>query len=236
MRLSLASWRRTSRPHRPTQARRDFGSGARAALPLFVPLLVAGTTFGALARPVMGPVAPVLMSTVVFAGSAQFTAVGILATGGGAATATAAGLLVNGRFLAMGAAVTPALSGGWLSRALQGQAVVDASFAIAGDGAGRFNRHRLFGATAVQAVGWVGGTALGATMGSSLPDPKVLGLDVLFPAFYLALLWPELRGRRSVVAAVAGGTTALVLIPVAPAGIPVLVAALPAIVVGCWSR
>jgi 4-azaleucine resistance transporter AzlC len=219
----------------PTGPREDFRSGIRRALPLFLPILATGLTFGALAAPVMGAVAPVVMSTLVFAGSAQFATLGILAAGGSPAAAATAGLLVNGRFLPMGLAVAPALSGGRLLRALQGQTVVDASFVIAADGHGNFNRHTLFGATVVQAVAWVGGTAIGVALGSRIPDPEVFGLDVLFPAFYLALLWPELRSRKAVVVAMSSGALALALVPVSPPGVPVLAAALPAVIMG-WSR
>lgn len=213
----------------------DFRAGARSALPLFLPILGTALTFGALAEPVMGTVAPVLMSAVVFAGSAQFAALGILAAGGGPAAAVMTGLLVNSRFLPMGLAVAPGLSGGRLLRSLQGQAVVDASFAIAGDGQGHFHRHTLFGATAVQAVAWVGGTAAGVGLGTRLPHPEVIGFDALFPAFYLALLWPELRNRRAVLVAAASAAVALLLIPITPPGVPVLAAVLPAVLLG-WSR
>jgi 4-azaleucine resistance transporter AzlC len=215
--------------------RADFAEGTRSAAPLFLPILATALTFGALAAPVMGTVAPVVMSAVVFAGSAQFASVGILTAGGGATSAAVAGLLINGRFLAMGMAVTPSLSGGRLRRAMQGQAVVDASFVIAGEGQGRFNRHVLFGATALQAAAWVSGTAAGAALGSRLPSLDALGLDVLFPAFYLALLWPELRKRTAAMVAVASGVIALLLIPVAPPGLAILVAAAPALV-GWWVR
>ena len=72
----------------------------------------------------------ILMSLVVFAGSAQFTAVAILAAGGGAGAAISAATLMNSRFLAMGAALGPSLPGGPLKRAAQGQTVVDASWAM----------------------------------------------------------------------------------------------------------
>ena len=71
------------------------------------------------------------MSAIVFAGSAQFSAVAILAQGGGAGAAIAAAALMNSRFLPMGVALAPSLRGGPVRRALQGQAVVDASWALA---------------------------------------------------------------------------------------------------------
>ena len=70
------------------------------------------------------------------------------------------------------------------------------------------------------------GTLVGALGASALVDPEQLGLDVLFPVFYLGLLVPELRGagRHLAVAALAAAV-ALVLVPVTPEGVPVLAAA-----------
>jgi branched chain amino acid efflux pump len=71
---------------------------------------------------------------------------------------------------------------------------------------------------------WVGGTALGVFGGDVLGDPKRLGLDAAFPALFLVLLITLTSSRRTVTAAVAGGLVALVLLPIAPAGVPVIAA------------
>ena len=57
-----------------------------------------------------------------------------------------------------------------------------------------------------------------------LGDPKALGLDAIYPAFFLALMIGELRGGRALGVAALGGLIALVLVPVTPPGVPVLVA------------
>ena len=171
-----------------------------------------------------------VMSAVVFAGSAQFAAISIIAAGGGLGAAIGAAALMNGRFLPMGIALAPSLPGHPLLRAAQGQAIVDASWAMALQGDGRFDRHFLFGATVTQYVTWVGGTAAGALGGSALGDPQALGLDAIFPAFFLALLLPELRDVRSRGVALAGAAIALALVPVAPPGVPVLAASVAALV------
>jgi predicted branched-subunit amino acid permease len=138
---------------------------------------------------------------------------------------------MNSRFLPMGVALAPSLPGGPWKRALQGQAVVDASWAMAADGKGGFDRHYLFGLTAVQYVAWVLGTVLGVLWGDLLGDPEALGLDAVYPAFFLALLFEELRARRAARGvAAAGALIALVLVPIAPPGVPVLAAALAALV------
>ena len=89
--------------------------------------------------------AAILMSVIVFAGSAQIAALTILGAGGGLLSAIGAAALMNSRFLPMGIAVAPSLPGRPLSRAVQGQPLVDASWALASDGEGGFNRHLCSG-------------------------------------------------------------------------------------------
>lgn len=144
--------------------------------------------------------------------------------------ARAGAALMNSRFLPMGIALGPSLSGGPWRRAAQGQAVVDASWAMASQGDGRFDRHFLFGATAVQYVTWQLGTAIGAFGGSLIGDPEALGLDAVFPAFFVALLLAELRDGRARGVAAAGAVIALALVPFAPAGVPILAASTAALV------
>jgi 4-azaleucine resistance transporter AzlC len=171
-------------------------------------------------------VAAVLMSAIVFAGSAQFASVSIIAAGGGAGAAVAAATLMNSRFLPMSAAVGPSFRGGALKRAAKGQTVVDASWALASRGDGTFDEHLLLGASALAYLSWVAGTAVGAIWGDKLGDPHALGLDAIFPAFFFGLLLNELRSRRARGVAALGAGIALVLVPLTPPGVPVLVASL----------
>ena len=208
----------------------SYRDGMRAALPLVLPTGLLAVTFGVLAAPVTGGLAAVAMSVLVFGGSAQFAALTVLSGGGTAAAAVGAGLLMNGRFLPMGVALAPSLRGGRLRRAAEGQAVIDASWALANRGDGRFDRRLLLGATLPQFLAWTGGTALGVLAGSVLPDPGRFGLDALFPAFFLTLLAGELRDGRHRAAAVLGAGLAAALLPVAPIGVPILGAALAALI------
>ena len=200
-------------------------------MPYALAAVVLSLSFGVLAREVgFSALGALVMSAVVFAGSAQFAAISIIATGGGIGAAIGAAALMNARFLPMGIALAPSLPGRPLQRAAQGQTVVDASWALANLGDGRFDRHFLFGASAVQYVAWVGGTAIGAFGGDALGDPRDLGLDAIFPAFFLALLLPEMRDARSRAVALAGALIALALVPVVPPGVPVLAASAAALV------
>ena len=100
--------------------------GLKAGVGFALAAFVLGVSFGVLAEPIMGPVAPVVMSAVLFAGAAQFGSTAVLAAGGDALTAIAAGTMLNARFLPMGVAAATALQGSPLRRAVEGQAVVDA--------------------------------------------------------------------------------------------------------------
>ncbi|HJS94565.1 MAG TPA: AzlC family ABC transporter permease [Solirubrobacteraceae bacterium] len=202
----------------------------RRGIPFGLAVFATAISFGVLARPVMGVVAPIVMSIVVFSGAAQLGSLAILTAGGGIGAAIAAGVLLNARYLAMGLALAPSLSGRVVSRAAFGMATVDASWAAASTGDGRFDPWYMVGVTVPQYVGWVVGTVIGVLVGSSLGNPSTLGLDALFPAFFVALLYEEARGRRKVVAAGGGAGIALVLTPFMPPGLPILVASLAAVV------
>lgn len=211
-----------------------FRDGVRVGIPYSIAGLMLAISFGVLAEPLMGKLAPIVMSAAMFAGSAQFAATAVLSAGGGAASAIAAGVLLNLRYAPMGIALAPSLRGGPARRALAGQGMIDFSWAAASRGGGRFDPSFMLGATAPSYPAWVGGTAIGAFAGDVIGDAGAFGLDALFPAFFLCLLVEgELRPGRPALVAGLGGVIALCLIPLTPAGIPVIVAA-AASLVGLW--
>lgn len=206
-------------------AERGHRDGARAAAPLAVAVVAFGVSFGLLAHAEgWGWAAPILMSATTFAGSAQFATVSVLGSGGTVAAAITSALLLNARYGPIGVTVAPYLGGAWWSRLLHAQLVVDESWAIAAEGHGRYNPRMLVGAGLTLYVAWVGGTAIGALFGDVLADPEKLGLDAAFPALFLALVVPQIRERRTLAAALLGAAIALALVPVAPAGVPIIAA------------
>ena len=109
----------------------DLRAGIRKGLPLVLPTFAGGISFGVLAQPVMGSVAPIVMSLIVFSGAAQFAALTVLTAGGGVVAAVAAAMMMNGRWLPMGLAIGPYLKGGPAGAARWSRmALVDASFAL----------------------------------------------------------------------------------------------------------
>ena len=210
-------------------ARERRSTGIRRGMPFGVAVFAISVSFGVLARPLMGLVAPIVMSIVVFSGAAQFGALAVLIAGGSVGAAIAAGVLLNARYLAMGLALAPSLKGRALKRAAFAMPLVDASWAASSRGDGTFDPWYMVGVSIPQYVGWVLGTVVGVLIGPRLGDPKALGLDALFPAFFIALLFEEARGRRRIVAAAGGAAIALVLTPLVPAGLPILAAGAAAV-------
>jgi 4-azaleucine resistance transporter AzlC len=210
----------------------ELRPGAITALPLAVAVALFGVSFGVLSATNggMGALPAIVMSVTTFAGSAQFAAAAILASGGQPVAAIAAALLLNARYLPIGVSVARFLTGGPAVRFLKSQLVVDESWAIAAQGDGDFDAGRLIGAGIVLWLAWVGGTIVGVVGGEALGDPTALGLDAAFPALFLALLVSQLRSGTAVMAAVLGGLIALALTPFSPPGVPIIAAAAAAFI------
>lgn len=196
--------------------------GVRAALPLAPSPLLFGLTYGVLADATgFGAAAAVVMSATTFAGSAQFAAVSVLDAGGTIAAAILAAIFLNARYVAISVTVASIFPGGRARRLVESQAIVDESWALSGR-RGRFEWPILVGSGLVFYVLWVGSTALGTVLG--VEDPNALGLDAAFAALFLALAVGYLRERRAQQAAALAGVSTLLLIPVAPAGVPIIAA------------
>jgi 4-azaleucine resistance transporter AzlC len=199
---------------------------------------VFGVSFGVLATTAGLTVAQAcVMSLLVFTGASQFAAVGVLDAGGSLGSAFGSALLLAARNAAYGVAMAPTLRERPLGRRLlAAQLVIDESTAMAMAQSGRRAREHAFWTTGVAIfVCWNAATALGALAGDAIGDPEAFGLDAAFPAGFVALVVPHLHTRQGKVAAISGAVIALVLIPLAPAGVPIVAAALgviPAVLVG----
>ncbi len=207
-----------------------YASGARAALPLAVAVFAFAVTFGALAREAgISAVAALVMSMTTFAGAAQFAAVSVLGADGTLLAAAAAAVLLNVRYMPIGLSVAPVLRGPRWRRLAEAQLAVDEAWAISHVGGGRYDRDRLVGAGVVIFAAWVGGTGAGLVAGGLLGDPEAFGLDAMAPALFLALLVGQLRDRASVAAALLAVIIAVLLVPLVPAGVPIVAASLVAL-------
>ncbi|MEU7691632.1 AzlC family ABC transporter permease [Microbispora hainanensis] len=173
---------------------------------------------------------PVVMSLLVFAGGAQFAAVGVVLSGGAPIAAVAAGLVLNARLLPFGFAIGDVLGGRWWTRLTGAHLMTDEAVAfVLRDGDPR-RRHAAFWACGLGLfVSWNAAVVLGALAGRGIGDTGALGLDAAFPAVLLALVLPSLTERNARTATLRracllGGVVAVAATPFLPAGLPVLLA------------
>jgi 4-azaleucine resistance transporter AzlC len=209
---------------RPTWRTLDRGTATDIGL-VVVADVVVGLSFGAIATSGGLPLwQPVLMSLIVFAGGAQFAAVGAVLAGGSATAGMVAGLVLNARLLPFGLAVADVLGERWPTRLLGAHVITDESVAFALREADPVRRRAVFWTCGLGLfVAWNLAVVGGAVLGGALRDTDVLGLDAAFPAVLLALVLPSLN-RRTRPAALLGAGLAVVATPFLPVGVPVLVA------------
>ncbi|RJO77710.1 branched-chain amino acid ABC transporter permease [Nocardia panacis] len=176
---------------------------------------------------------PIVLGCIVLAGGAEFLFIGIIATGGSPIAAALAGLLVNARHLPYGLSVPEVVGTGW-RRPIGLHVMNDEAVAVA---LAQPDQERKRAAYWLCGLGvgvvWPGGAALGALIGSIVPDTGAFGLDAVFPAVLLALVIPAFRDRITLRAALFGAVAALATAPFVPAGLPVLFA-LSGLLVAAW--
>jgi branched chain amino acid efflux pump len=185
------------------------------ALGIAVSAMGFGFVYGLSAREAgFSPVEAMAMSTIVFAGAAQFAAVGYVASGlawPGIILLTA---LLNARHLLYSAALGP-----WLRevplgrRAVMAHLLTDEAFALS------FGHFRRLGRTDergywIGAIGstfipWNLATLAGVLLGAQIPEPSRLGIDIIFPAAMIGLAAGLITGRRELVAAIVGSLVAV---------------------------
>jgi predicted branched-subunit amino acid permease len=205
----------------------------RAALGIGLYAGAFGATFGAVSAAAGLTLAQTMvLSVVMFTGASQFAFVGIVGAGGSPLAAVPAALLLGVRNAFYGVPVTSIVRPRGAARLLTAHFVIDETTAMAvAQPTGPARRYAFWTTGAVLFGLWTAGSFGGAALGTRL-DPTALGLDAAAPAVFLALLWPQLRTPGARRLAVVGAVVAVGLIPVAPAGVPVIAAAAVAVLVG----
>lgn len=184
---------------------------------------IVGLSYGSLAAAQGFPLwVPIALSTLVLAGASEFLFIGVVAGGGSPLTAAAAGLLVNARHLPFGIAVKDLVGQG--GRSLLGCHIMNDESVVFGISQPGLQQRRVaywlcgLGIFAIWPLTVIGG----AMIGRFIPDVSAIGLDAVFPAILIALIFPALRKRRTRIPALAGTALSVAVTPFVPAGMPVL--------------
>jgi len=165
----------------------------------------------------------VTASVVIFSATSQFAYLAVRDAGGGDWAAIAAGWIVATRFGILAVSLTPRLPEGFLRRASAAVMAFDPNVAVAVQQPTPKTVEREFWRTsAAMFLGWFLGIAAGTVLGNILGDTQRFGLDAIFPAAMLAIIGNLLRKREGMIAAVVGGLICLALLPIAPAGLPII--------------
>ena len=198
-------------------AESPLASAFRQALPIILGYVPVGFAYGVLAQKSgLSALNTLLMSALVYAGSAQLIAVGLFAAAANPLAIVATTFVVNLRHLLMSAALAPYL-GRWNKTrlALFAAQMTDETFALH---ANRFARNEIgpaetFGINVIAQSAWVGSTALGLAASTLITDVRPIGLDYALPAMFIGLLLGQLKSRQHLVVAVTAGalSTALML-------------------------
>lgn len=176
-----------------------------------------------------------VLSLLMFTGGSQFAFVGVFAAGGAAAlpSAIASAVLLGVRNVAYGMRMSPVVGTTRVRRVAAAHFTIDESTAVAIAQDDPRLRQVGFWVTGVGIfLGWNVTTLIGALVGDVLGDPRAWGLDAAAAAAFLALLWPRLKERQAVAVGVAAAVVAAACTPFLMPGLPVLVAAVVAVVVG----
>lgn len=177
-----------------------------------------------------------LLSLLLFSGASQFAVVGIMGAGGAAISAIATATLLGFRNALYGVQMAPILKVTGIKRILAAQITIDESTAVATLQDNDADRKRGFYLTGIGVyIFWNLFTFLGALGASKIGNPSVWGLDAAVPAAFCGLVWPRLKDKRQFIISSSAIGLALLLTPIAPAGVPIITTVILAVIFG-WKK
>ena len=190
-------------------------AGARDTIPMIVGAIPFGLIFGTMAA--QGPLAAwqgQMMSAAVFAGSAQFIALGLVASHTGLLVIWLTTFVVNLRHMLYAATLLPAVAALPLRWRLGlGFLLTDETFAVMVARRQRTpddpHMHWYFlGSGAAMYISWNSVTLAGLIFGSAFPQLQSLGLEYAIVATFVAIVVPQLNRMPQLAAALAAGLLA----------------------------
>lgn len=181
-----------------------------------------------------------LLSLLLFSGASQFAIIGVgkIASIGTAISATIGALLLGSRNALYGLRMAPILKARGIRRVAAAQLTIDEStgVAIAQEEWGLAGMRHGFWVTGLGVYFfWNLFTFIGAIGADAVGDPSRWGLDAAVPAAFLGLVWGRIKDKQTRIVAISSGIFVLVLIPIMPAGAPVISCALIALLAG-WRK
>lgn len=179
----------------------------------------------------------IVAALAVYSATSELAYLAVKDAGGTEVAAVVAAWVVSSRFGLLAVSLGAKLPGGVWHRAAAAVNSFDPNVALAIQQTdGRQVTRVFWRVTAALMVGWWTGTVVGVFLGNVIGDADRFGLDALFPAAMLAIIGNGLRRRDGAMAAAIGGGLCLVLIPLVPAGLPIIASVAGAIIAVALTR
>ena len=214
--------------------RTAFGRGFWILAPLWLGVVPFGVAYAVTARAAgLSLLETQALSALVFAGSAQFSAVGLFAVGAAGAEIVLTTLLLNVRHVLYGLSLGREIELTRRERPVAAFFLTDEAFGVVAGATERSFRF-LLGAELSLFMMWNLATLAGFLLGAAIPDPARLGVDLIFPLAFLALLVPLVRTRVELAVAVASAVLAFGLARVLPGGLPILLTGIAGSLLGAF--
>ncbi|MEK8128041.1 AzlC family ABC transporter permease [Paenibacillus filicis] len=222
---------------RDTAPEGSFWLGVKDCVPTLLGYLSIGFAAGVVGKTSgLSGLEVVLMSTFLYAGSAQFVFAGMFAAGAGPLSIMLTVLFVNMRHLLLSAAISPYFRNqpAW-KNVLIGSQLTDETFGVAiqrlrtgiSGGADRW----MFGLNVTAQINWIIATWVGAYLGAWIPDPDAVGLPYALPAMFAGLLVMQIAAQHRKLPELLTAVGAVIFLIVAMQLMPVNIAVIAAILV-----
>jgi predicted branched-subunit amino acid permease len=210
----------------------SFRRGFWTMAPLWLGVVPFALVYAVLARDAgLSLVQTQALSLLVFAGSAQVSAVGLFGSGAAALEIVSTTFLLNVRHVLYGLSLGRRIPLSRRQRPAAAYFLTDEAFGVVA-ASGERTLGFLLGAELSLFTVWNLATLGGGIAGSTIADPARLGIDLVFPLAFLALLVPLVRTRVELLVAVVSGALAYVLARDLPGGLPILVTGVVGSLVG----
>ncbi|WP_192892545.1 AzlC family ABC transporter permease [Nesterenkonia natronophila] len=204
---------------------------AKTGLAIAAAISLYGVSFGALSvASGLTLWQTVALSALMFTGGSQFAFIGVVTTGGAPASAFGGATLLSLRNTIYAVQLKALLNPRGFKKLVAAQLTIDETMATSTVQETAAEQRRGFWITGIACyLGWNVATVVGAVLGDFIAEPEALGLDGAVVAAFLGLLWPRLRSREPWALAVLAALITVIIMPVVPAGVPILVAAAVAV-------
>ena len=200
---------------------KELKQDIKDALPIVLGYLPLGMAFGVLAKEAgLSVIQATMMSVLCFTGAGQYITIGLIQAGGAIITIFVANVLVNIRYLLFSTSTVPYLKGHVppLIASLLSYGLTDETYAVAMN---HYQDHPatsayMAGLNLTSHLGWIGGSLLGAVLGSFITNTDQFGLGFALPAMYTCLLIFMIKRRADIWVAVSAAVICLVIGYLAP--------------------